>query len=119
MFPMVPVRLNEGDWVRGISLNGEFFRGFVQSVDEKKDTVHVRVVQCDNPEAVGKTVVSRINRVDVLPVEVSGEEGYIRNMIDLALSTYNKNWFLKLTDELNTLLQQKNQNEQRSVKTWR
>lgn len=93
-------QVQEGDWVRGTSLEDERFRGYVESVRAADGLAAVRVTVCDRTEAVGERVVALLRSIEPIPVEPLREEGHLLNWIDLALSTGDAVWFRELSDEL-------------------
>ncbi|MUT67490.1 IDEAL domain-containing protein [Paenibacillus sp. NEAU-GSW1] len=93
------------DWVQGKTVHGEFFFGYVEQVDEPKGLVKVNVVKSDNEEAIGKATVVRDAWLKKLPEpSVHSDAASIRNLIDLALSTWDEAWFMELTEQLKTAL---------------
>lgn len=102
---------SEGDWVRGISLNGELFRGYVEAVEKTGDAVYVKVTDSDNEQAIGRTVISRQAQVQVLPLTIPREEGHLLNWIDQALMLRDEQWFMELTEQLIELRAQRKRNQ--------
>lgn len=96
-------RLEIGDWVRGKSGGGELLHGYIESVDSLQDIVKVHVVACDNKETVGKTIRLPRKWLEKLPAPAMDREGYILSLIDLALETRDKQWFLELFETLTVL----------------
>ncbi|MGG1658201.1 IDEAL domain-containing protein [Brevibacillus sp. NRS-1366] len=86
-----------GDWVTGKTKNGELIHGFVESTDSLRGTVKVYVVDSDNDIAVGKSIVTVKQWIDVLPVSTFEDEEHMSDLIDLALVTKDKEWFRELT----------------------
>ncbi|SDW78650.1 IDEAL domain-containing protein [Marininema mesophilum] len=95
--------LNTGDWVQGKTENDELFQGYVESIDTQRGIVHVRVIQSDNNDVLGKLFSSPMDRIRRLNQGPLDQEGYLLNLIDLALATRDKTWFMELTDLLNQL----------------
>ncbi|MFC4077646.1 IDEAL domain-containing protein [Salinithrix halophila] len=95
-----------GDWVKGKTENDELFQGYIESIDSQQGTIAVRVTQSDNTNMVGKVTHSIPDRIKYLEDTPLDQEGHFLNFIDLALTTKDKKWFMKLTDKLNDLRQQ-------------
>lgn len=91
------------DWVKGRTINGELFHGFVESVDDEQGMVKVYVVSSDNAHAVGKEVTVRGQWVRVLPESSLMDAGALHNLIDLALLTQDKEWFKELSGQYSTV----------------
>ncbi len=89
-------RLAVGEWVRGKTKEGELIHGFVESIDSAGSTVHVYVVNCDNDMTVGKVVATRASWVEVMDESSGYEEGQLYDLMDLALSTKDEEWFREL-----------------------
>jgi len=86
-----------GDWVTGKTKNGELIHGFVESTDSLRGTVKVYVVDSDNDIAVGKSIVTLKQWIDVLPVSTFDDEEHMSDLIDLALVTKDREWFAELS----------------------
>ncbi|SFS30368.1 IDEAL domain-containing protein [Marininema halotolerans] len=95
--------LNTGDWVQGKTENDELFQGYVESIDTERGVTHVRVIQSDNTEVLGKLFSSPLDRIRRLNQGTLDQEGYLMNLIDLALATRDKEWFIELTGMLHQL----------------
>ncbi|WP_281862702.1 IDEAL domain-containing protein [Planomicrobium okeanokoites] len=93
--------LKNNDWVKGISRHGEMIIGFVDSMSLEQEAVHVVVAESDNEELIGKTIPMHFNQVEVIPTATSKNAGELEFLIDLALSTGDKEWFEELSAELN------------------
>lgn len=85
-----------GEWVRGKTRNGELIRGFVESIDSAAGTVHVYVVHSDNDTVVGKVVATSARWLEALPESGVDQEEQVRDLIDLALLTQDREWFAEL-----------------------
>jgi len=96
-----------GDWVKGKTKNGELIHGFVESTDSLRGTVKVYVVNSDNEVAVGKSVVTVKQWIDVLPVFTFDDQEQLSDLIDLALVTKDKEWFTELSAKNATKKQSK------------
>lgn len=94
----------KGDWVKGKSVHDELVKGFVESVNDYLGTIKIYVHECDNPESIGKIIETFQNRVSLLEEpNLEQDETYILNLIDLALITKDKEWFLQLSNQLNDI----------------
>jgi hypothetical protein len=92
-----------GDWVIGKSKNGELIHGFIESIEAQHGNVKVYVVECDNDSTVGKTIVTPSQYVEVLPEAIIDSEEQVLDLIDLALLTQDKAWFMELTTKAASL----------------
>ncbi|MEF3303035.1 IDEAL domain-containing protein [Paenibacillus sp. GYB003] len=90
------VLLKEGDWVSGTTAQDEKFIGFVESVGAG-GTVHVYVTQSDREAAVGTTVETKTAKAKKLPDYVPSAKSQLRDLIELALATHDKEWFESLS----------------------
>lgn len=99
--------LKPGDWIKGESLDGELIIGYIDSLlpDIPDGAVKVIVVTSDNNNKVGKTIPFLNKQVKVLPVSKVTNKSQILFLIDLALSTGDKEWFMELSKELNSMNQ--------------
>lgn len=93
-------QLKSGDWVKGKTLSDELFQGYIESVDYEGGTAKVRVVQSDNQRAIGKLSFSFLETLKLDDVYELREVGHLLNLIDLALTTKDKSWFMELTELL-------------------
>ncbi len=97
-------QFTKGEWVKGKSVHDELVKGFVDSVNDYLGTIKIYVHECDNPETVGKVIETFQNRISVLEEQdLEKDETYILNLIDLALITKDKEWFLELSAQLNEI----------------
>lgn len=103
-----PVKV--GDWVKGKTKSGEFIYGYVETIDSSQRLVKVKVMACDNEVVVGKTVDTLNHWVKKLPVSSYESEEQIKALIDLALQTKDKSWFIELSNKLKNLEQSKKEN---------
>ncbi|HWO96633.1 MAG TPA: IDEAL domain-containing protein [Bacillus sp. (in: firmicutes)] len=95
--------LKAGDWVKGKSREGELIHGYVEMIDSRQGAVKVNIVECDNEDMIGTTIWLLNNRVEKLPDVRTGSEEQILNLIDVALSTKDKQWFMELSEKLKSL----------------
>lgn len=95
---------HKGDWVKGKSVHDELIHGYVESVNNYLGTIKIFVLECDNPETVGKTIETFQNRISQLEEpDLEKDESYLLNLIEVSLITKDKEWFMELSDQLNQL----------------
>ena len=92
--------LKAGDWIKGKSREGELIHGYVEMIDSRQEAVKVNIVECDNEEMIGTTIWLLNNRVEKLPVVTMSSEEQLLNLIDVALSTKDEQWFMELSKRL-------------------
>lgn|SRR5690606_30553816 len=93
--------LKNSDWVKGISRHGELIIGFIDSMNIFQEAVYVVVAESDNEELIGKTIPMSLTQVESIPDNETKDAGQLEFLIDLALSTGDKEWFNELSAELN------------------
>ena len=93
--------LKNSDWVKGISRHGELVIGFIDSMNIIQEAVYVVVAESDNEELIGKTIPMSAKQVESIPATDTKDAGQLEFLIDLALSTGDKEWFHELSEELN------------------
>jgi len=91
-----------GEWVKAESHAGELIHGYIENINSVYGTVKVKVIASDNAKTIGKTI-EVTKRVESLPIAVPKTEEEIIALIDLALSTKDKEWFIELTGHLNSI----------------
>ncbi|WP_349408310.1 hypothetical protein [Pseudalkalibacillus sp. SCS-8] len=96
-----------GDWVRGKTINDEILQGFIHSIHPANGTVKIVVTQSDHHKIVGKTVETFIHRIQPLTESIDDQETFLENLIDVALLTKDKDWFMEIWDRLDELRKQK------------
>ena len=97
--------LKTGDWIKAASQDGELIIGYIESLSSIEGVVKVTVVTSDNNQTVGKTIPILSKQVKKLPVSNVTNKAQIEFLLDLALSTGDKEWFLALSSELNAMKQ--------------
>ncbi|MGF6950387.1 hypothetical protein QF028_002892 [Neobacillus sp. B4I6] len=97
--------LKTGDWIKADSPQGELIIGYIESLSSIEGIVKVTVVTSDNNQTFGKTIPILSKRVKKLPVSNVTNKAQIEFLLDLALSTGDKEWFLALSAELNAMKQ--------------
>jgi hypothetical protein len=97
--------LKTGDWIKAESRDGELIIGYIESLSSIEGVVKVTVVTSDNNQTIGKTIPILSTRVKKMPVSNVTNKAQIEYLLDLALSTGDKEWFLVLSAELNAMKQ--------------
>jgi hypothetical protein len=97
--------LKTGDWIKAESKDGEIIMGYIESLSSIEGVVKVTVVTSDNTQTIGKTIPLLSKQVKKLPVSNVTNKAQIEFLLDLALSTGDKEWFLALSSELNAMKQ--------------
>ena len=97
--------LKTGDWIKAESRDGELIIGYIESVSNIEGIVKVTVVTSDNNQTIGKTIPILSQQVKKLPVSNVTNKAQIEFLLDLALSTGDREWFLALSSELNAMKQ--------------
>lgn len=97
--------LKTGDWIKAESRDGELIIGYIESLSSIEGVVKVTVVTSDNNQTVGKTIPILSHQLKKLPVSNVTNKAQIKFLLDLALSTGDKEWFLALSSELNLMNQ--------------
>jgi len=97
--------LKTGDWIKAESPEGELIIGYIESLSSLEGVVKVTVVTSDNNQTIGKTIPILSKRVKKMPVSNVTNKAQIEFLLDLALSTGDKKWFLALSSELNAMKQ--------------
>jgi hypothetical protein len=107
MQSLVKEKLKEGAWVSGKSVNDEKFRGYIEALNTLNGTVKVKVTECDNVKSIGRSIECFTFSLELLPDEKLNLPGQLYNLIDIALSAKDREWFMELTTELNSVQQAK------------
>lgn len=105
MFSNNHTSLKTGDWIKAKSPEGELIIGYIESLSSIEGVVKVTVVTSDNTQTIGKTKTILSKWVKKLPVSNVTNKAQIEFLLDLALSTGDKEWFLELSSELNAMKQ--------------
>ena len=95
--------LKVGDWVRGISNEGEFIVGYIVSLDEVEDVVTVSIVKRDDKYTINEAILLFSKHVNKLPESKVINKEQILYLIDLALLTGDEEWFIELSSKLNSI----------------
>lgn len=99
MAAVYDLRVNEGDWVSGTTMEDERFIGFVESM-EGNGLIKVRITQCDRPETVGDWAEAKLSKVTKLSDFEPISETPLRSLIEIALMTKDREWFEELSGKL-------------------
>ncbi|MTT33209.1 IDEAL domain-containing protein [Terrilactibacillus sp. BCM23-1] len=96
---MKSLQLDVGNWVKATTKKGAFLHGYIKKINDTAGTVDVHVLQSDQKAMVGQTVTLLKGVVKNLAMS-KFNESEIRSLIDLALTTRDKEWFDELTMKL-------------------
>jgi hypothetical protein len=107
--------LEAGSWVKGKLRDGELIHGYIKAMDAGYSVASVYIVECDNEELIGKIVSVSTKALGKLPVSLARSEGQLINLIDFALLTKDKQWFMELSKELQSLREHSQINKQKST----
>ncbi|GAE37405.1 IDEAL domain-containing protein [Halalkalibacter akibai] len=88
--------LRVGDWIKGKTRNGELIHGYVELIEPFNSLVQVKIIISDNKKLIGRIIKLDDNDLEIEPMTTDLCEGEILNLIDLSLSTKDKQWFLEL-----------------------
>jgi hypothetical protein len=91
------MNINVSDWVHGRTSDGEMVYGFVESMDVLQGLVALHVVKSDNEERVGRSVRVRLATIKPVSDSASTDLRHADELIDLALATWDEEWFMELT----------------------
>jgi hypothetical protein len=97
--PLNYALVREGDWISGTTKDDEKFIGFVQSMNED-GSLRVLVTQSDREDSVGSTIQAKLAKVKKLSETGPTSPVEVKSLIELALSTHDKEWFEQLRAEL-------------------
>ncbi len=100
---------HNGDWVKGKTINDEMIQGFIHSIHPANGTVKITVTQSDNNQILGKDIETFIHRITPLTVTINDQEVFLQNLIDIALLTKDREWFMEIWDRLDELRKNKEQ----------
>lgn len=95
--------LKVGDWIKGKSRDGELFIGYIESLDILEEKVNVKITSSDDESLFGKTIPMAKNGVKKLPDPKVENKEQIQYLIDLALATGDEEWFMELSEKLNSM----------------
>ncbi|MCD7033584.1 IDEAL domain-containing protein [Metabacillus sp. GX 13764] len=92
--------IKTGDWIRGKLKSGEMIYGYIEGIEASNGVVKVKVVHCDNPHIAGRTIGVLSKWVEKTAMSKAISKEQLQQIIDLALLTNDKEWFLELTNQL-------------------
>ena len=95
--------LRVGDWIKGKSRDGELFIGYIESLDILDEKVNATITSSDDEAMVGKTIPFATGGVKKLPDPKVKNKEQIQYLIDLALATGDEEWFMELSEKLNSM----------------
>ncbi|EOP52830.1 hypothetical protein IKQ_02928 [Bacillus cereus VDM053] len=95
--------LKVGDWVRGISNEGELIVGYIALLDDVDDVVTVIIVKREDRYTINETISLFSKHVNKLPESKAINKEQILYLIDLALLTGDEEWFIELSSKLNSI----------------
>ncbi|MRH44513.1 IDEAL domain-containing protein [Aquibacillus halophilus] len=102
------LNLSVGDWVKGVSKNGELVHGYLESFQPNNSKVVLKVVVSDNERIIGNTVRFDEQDIEKIDTTFKNTEKQLEDLIDLALSTRDHSWFMELSTELKAYKQDDN-----------
>ncbi|WP_138419272.1 IDEAL domain-containing protein [Aquibacillus sediminis] len=96
-------KLQVGDWVKTKTENGELIHGYLERANPDFSKVALKVVASDNERIIGYTL--RVSKENVKKMENATvyNEQQLETLIDLALITNDREWFMELSEQLNTV----------------
>lgn len=112
---MNPMVLEESDWVKGKSMTGALFHGYIESMNTYSDLVKVRVIESDNELIMGKSIEAMRKSLSSLSDVPFRDADDVRSLINLALQTKDEEWFQELTEQLSSYQQDKKSRHQSKV----
>ncbi|WP_257351217.1 hypothetical protein [Pseudalkalibacillus decolorationis] len=92
-----------GEWVKGKTINDEMIQGYIHSIHPQNGTIQLYVTISDHKEIIGKMIETFVHRIEPLPKSIDDQEGYLANLIDIALLTKDREWFMEVWSKLNNL----------------
>ncbi|WP_229727518.1 hypothetical protein [Sporolactobacillus putidus] len=111
------LKWKKGDWVKGRTVNGELMHGYIVDYDANTGTVKVHVVACDRESTVGRTIETLGYLIKPFPVlPLSSDQ--LRSMTDLALVTYDRDWFMDLSSKLAGMSEDSGNDQSSRSNSW-
>jgi hypothetical protein len=93
----------KGDWIQGRSREGELVHGYVEKIDSIQGIIKVYVVESDNQKVIGKAISILTKYAERLSLAKAPNEYELLSLIDLALLTNDRQWFIELSEKLNSI----------------
>lgn len=103
MFSNNDTILRVGDWIKGKSRDGELFIGYIESLEILDGKVNAMITSSDDVSMVGKIISIATNGIKKLPDPKVKNKEQIQYLIDLALATGDEEWFIELSEKLNSM----------------
>lgn len=94
-------KVNVGDWVRGFAKNGALIQGYMENIDPIDPLFKIRVIDSDDKDLIGYTLNMDDSLMEKMQPTSTLTEPQLHYLIDIALETNDKEWFLELTSALN------------------
>ena len=98
----------KGDWIQGRSRNGELVHGYVEKIDLIQGIMKVYVIESDNENVIGKATWILTKYAKKLPVVTDPNESELLSLIDLALLSKDQQWFIELSERLDSIKKKSN-----------
>jgi hypothetical protein len=111
-------QIQPGDWVSGTTVDDERIRGYVETISKNLESALVRVTQSDRERIVGRVSESLVSKLELLKVDAGLDERSLYNLIDIALSARDKQWFTELTSSLEALRAKKDKSDQQQTQSY-
>lgn len=89
-----------GDWVKGRTMIGELVHGYVEHEEVYHTFIKVRVLLSDNKKLIGKIVRIDEKDLQIYATTKQWTKEEMTNLIDLALSTRDREWFDTLSSKV-------------------
>ncbi|WLD92542.1 hypothetical protein [Alkalihalobacillus sp. AL-G] len=99
--------IQTGDWIKGKSINDEMIQGYIHSIHPDNGTVNIYVTISDHTQIIGKNIEIFIHRIEPLTKTIDDKDAYLENLIDVALLTKDREWFMEVWDRLDELRKNK------------
>ncbi|SEC55363.1 IDEAL domain-containing protein [Paenibacillus sp. GP183] len=115
---MKQTQIQPGDWVSGTTVHDERIRGYVETISKNLESALVRVTQSDRERIVGRVSESLVSKLELLKVDAGLDERSLYNLIDIALSARDKQWFTELTSSLEALHAKKDKSDQQQTQSY-
>ncbi|MGF2615871.1 IDEAL domain-containing protein [Rossellomorea vietnamensis] len=93
-------KVNVGDWVRGFAKNGALIQGYMENIDPIDPLFKIRVIDSDDKDLIGYTLNMDDSLMEKMQTSSALTEPQLNFLIDIALETNDKEWFLELSNAL-------------------
>ena len=104
-----------GDWVNAYTSDGELIHGYIETLDFFREITQISVVSSDNKDIIGKVVSLDIKDVKKIPISTKYFDAQLIDLIDIALLTKDKKWFIELSENLKSTYNQKQANQDNNL----